>query len=112
LKRKRFVLVDESTDSIDSLVRILRLSGYIRLTGAAAAALSDHDVPTEYWRQPSAEQRARELLNGITLLTQCLALEGTTGQQRRQWKRQITAAQRGLEALYARGLDRDLLSRR
>jgi hypothetical protein len=69
-------------------------------------------VPTEYWRQPAPEHRARELLNGIVLLTHCLALDGPTVHQRRQWTRQIAAARKGLEALFARGLDRDFLSRR
>jgi hypothetical protein len=107
-------LIDERGDSIDSVTRVLQLSGYVVLTGAAAeeALSEDAGAPAECWRQPSPEHRARELLNGVMLLTHCLALEGTTLHERRQWTRQLGASRMGLEALFARGLDRDFLSRR
>ena len=110
MQRKRFLLVDERTDSIDSLTRVLQLSGYVMLTGRAAKALRAETTPTECWKQPTREHRARELLNGIMLLTRCLTLDGPTKHERRQWRRQITASQMGLKALYARGLDRGFLS--
>jgi len=111
LERKRFLLVDERTDSIGALTRVLRLSGYVKLTGAAAAvALSAADTATECWRMPTREHRARELLNGIGLLSRCLSLKESTGDERRQWRRQISASHQALEALYARGLRRDFLS--
>ena len=109
--RKRFLLVDERTDSIDSLTRVLRLSGYVMLTGPAAAEQLRADATTtECWRMPTREQRGRELLNSVALLSRRLSSTGSTGHQRRQWRRQIKASRLGLEALYARGLDRDFLS--
>jgi hypothetical protein len=114
VKRRRFLLIDERSDAIDSVTRVLELSGYVVLTGdAAEKALSDDSgAPTECWRQPAPEHHARELLNRIMLLTNCLALDGVTALERRQWTRQIGAAQMGLEALFASGLDRDFLSRK
>ena len=80
LVRKRFVLVDERTDSIDSLTRVLRLSGYVMLTGPAAAdELMADAALTECWRMPTREHRARELLNGIALMSRCLSLKESTG---------------------------------
>jgi hypothetical protein len=80
------------------------------LTGAAAAeALRADAAPTECWTMPTRERRARELLHGIGLMERCLCATESTGHQRRKWKRQIAASQRALEALYARGLDRQFL---
>ena len=111
MERKRFLLVDERTDSIDSLTRVLHLSGYVMLTGPAAAeALRLDATTTECWRMPTREHRARELLDGIALLSRRLSLNESTGHERRRWRRQITASRQGLEALYAKGLDRDFLS--
>ena len=111
MKRKRFLLVSDRTDSIDSLTRVLRLSGHVVLTGAAAEqALNGDPMLTECWEQPAPERRALKLLNWIELLTYCLALEGVTAHERRQWTRQLGASRMGLEALFAGGLDRDFLS--
>ena len=112
MSRKRFVLIDDGSDpSIDSLTRVLELSGYVMLTGPAAAeAVRAEATSTMCWRLPPREHRARELLNGIVLLTHCLDLKGPTAHDRRRWTRQIKASQMQLELLYAKGLERDFLS--
>ena len=58
----------------------------------------------------SAEHRAREFLHGIMLVTRCLEVTSTTDPQRRQWQQRVAESRRGLEALYAAGLDRDFLT--
>jgi hypothetical protein len=44
------------------------------------------------------------------LVTRCLEMTSTTGLERQQWQRRVAASRRGLEALYAAGLDRDFLT--
>ena len=112
MSRKRFVVIDDGSDpSIDSLTRVLELSGYVMLTGPAAAeALRAKAASTMCWRLLPREHRARELLNGIALLTHCLDLRGATGHDRRRWTREIKASQMRLEGLYANGLERDFLT--
>ena len=112
MARKRLVLVDEGSDRIDSLTRVLELSGYVMLTGAAAAeACGAEASSTVCWRLLPREHRARELLNAVTLLTHCLALKGPSNHDRRRWRREIGASQLRLERLYGEGLDRDFHSR-
>ena len=55
----------------------------------------------------TVEHRARELLHGIMLATRCLEISSTTAVQRQKWQRRVAASRRGLEELYAAGLDRD-----
>lgn len=55
----------------------------------------------------SPEHRARELLHGIMLVTQCLKIVGPTAIQRQQWKQRADTSLRKLEALYSNGLDRN-----
>ena len=55
----------------------------------------------------SVEHRARELLHGIMLATRCSEMSTATAAQRQRWQRRVAASRRGLEELYAAGLDRD-----
>lgn len=50
--------------------------------------------------------QARELLNRVALLTQCLQLPDVTDAEWRQWPSDIADANRRLDALYAAGLNR------
>jgi hypothetical protein len=54
----------------------------------------------------TTQHRARELLNVVAMLTQCLRLPNLTEAERLKWPLQIADANRLLEALYAGGLSR------
>jgi hypothetical protein len=60
----------------------------------------------------SLEHRARELLNGISLVTHCLKTQRPTAVERHEWKLRVVASRRKLESLYSEGLDRNFRNAR
>ena len=58
---------------------------------------------------PGPEHQARELLNRVALLAQCLQLPDVTEDEWLRWPAEIAEANRRLDALYADGLRRDFL---
>ena len=91
--------------SAEALQWPLRGSQFAVVTAARPTASADPG-PGANAARPSPAHQARELLNRVALLTQCLQLPDVTDAEWRKWPRDIADANRRLEALYAGGLSR------
>ena len=90
--------------SAEALEWLLRGSPFAVVTAARPTASPDSGAGAGAAR-PSPAHHARELLNRVAMLTQCLLLADVTDCERRQWPSDIADANR-LDALYAGGVSR------
>jgi hypothetical protein len=102
------VVLGRGGASVEALKWLLEGSEFTVLGGRAAPQASEGGC-AEGAAPWSVAYRARELLNRVAMLAQCLQLPDVTDAEWRQWPREIADANRQLDALYAGGLGRNFI---